>query len=176
MFKNIAKSHLPWLKPLTWESKVTYWPGSCMSSEDINHFCCMTWTCIDQATVWMDKTRAGRLWASTLIYLLHAAYSPYAMIHQIYLKSSRKPKREFSRNACDEQSKEEFSFWEKGTATSASRLREIFLEFTYIHDNTRTTSCWHDLVFLTRSQYLTQPQVFINFKMGAKKVRSPCRS
>ena len=132
----MAKFHPPRSKPLSWESKVTHQPGSCMSSEDINHFCCMTWTCTDQATICLDKTRAGRLWTSTLIYLLHAAYSPYAMIHQIYLKSSRKPRREFSRNACDEQSKEEFSFWEKGTATSASRLREIFLEFTYTRQYT----------------------------------------
>ena len=131
--------------------------------------CCMTRS-NDQATVWISRL-AGRLSTSALL--------PLTLPTQWfirYLKSSRKPKREFSRNACDEQSKEEFSFWEKGTATSASRNISGILCSLHVHTNTRKTSCCHDLVSVSRSQYSTLPLVLINFKVGAKKVRSPCRS
>ena len=53
----------PWSKPLSWDSKVAHWPDSCVSSEDIKHFCCMTRSTIRQLSGFL----AGRLSASTLL-------------------------------------------------------------------------------------------------------------
>ena len=160
MFKNIAKSHLPWLKPLTWESKVTYWPGSCMSSEDINHFCCMTWTCTDQATVWMDKTSRTTL----------NVYPPLPAT--CCLLSLRNDSSDISEKFKETKEgilkkcmwwtiKRNIQFLRKGTATSASRNISGILCSSHEHTNTRTALCRHDLVFLSRSQYSTQPLVLI---------------
>ena len=158
-----------------------------MSSEDINHFCCMT-SSHNQATVWIRLASRvpnpllkseGQL--SVWLRLEQddfeglpssTCYMPLTLPTQWfirYLKSSRKPKREFSRNACDEQSKEEFSFWERALRHQHQGSEKYFW-------NTRTTSCWFDLVSVSRSQYFTLPLVLINFKVGAKKVRSPYRS
>ena len=174
----------PWPKPLSWESKVAQWPVSFVSSAGYLTF--FLHGTIRQSSGLSRSQLSGNRTHDDFEHLPLSGLTPTyssrrnAMIHQISQKFKETKERILKK--CTQWTSKRIQFLGRGTATSASRLGEILLEFIVgrkmclrsMHPNTHNvmliwnfakhTRCHADMIW-----YFTLPPVLVNLN----KVRMP---